>query len=68
MLAYVEGHAVIQRLNDAFDAKWSFTVQKNEIKNETDEVLVLGQLEADGIVKCQFGSSRITRNQEKWSP
>ena len=64
MLAYVEGHAVIQRLNDAFDARWSFTVQRNEIINETDEVLVLGQLEADGIVKCQFGSSRITRSRQ----
>ena len=64
MLAYVEGHAVIQRLNDAFDARWSFTVQRNEIIKETDEVLVMGQLEADGIVKCQFGSSRITRSRE----
>ena len=64
MLAYVEGHAVIQRLNEAFDARWSFTVQRNDVINETDEVLVLGQLEADGIVKCQFGSSRITRSRE----
>jgi len=64
MLAYVEGHAVIQRLNDAFDARWSFTVQRSEIINETDEVMVLGQLEADGIVKCQFGSSRITRSRQ----
>lgn len=64
MLAYVEGHAVIQRLNDAFDARWSFTVQRNDIIKETDEVLVLGQLEADGIVKCQFGSSRITRSRQ----
>lgn len=64
MLAYVEGHAVIQRLNDAFDARWSFVVQKNEIINETDEVLVMGQLKASGIVKCQFGSSRITRSRQ----
>ena len=26
LLAYIEGHAVIQRLNDAFDAEWSFTL------------------------------------------
>ena len=26
MLDYIEGHAVIQRLNDAFDADWSFTI------------------------------------------
>ena len=24
-LDYIEGHSVIQRLNDAFDANWSFT-------------------------------------------
>jgi len=64
MLAYVEGHAVIQRLNDAFDSFWSFTVQKYDIIKETDEVLAMGQLEAAGIVKCQFGSSRITRNRQ----
>ena len=63
-LAYIEGHAVIQRLNDAFDTKWSFAVRRSEIINDTDEVMVLGQLEADGIVKCQFGSSRITRNRQ----
>lgn len=26
MLDYVEAHTVIQRLNDAFDARWSFKV------------------------------------------
>jgi recombination DNA repair RAD52 pathway protein len=25
-LDYIEGHAVIQRLNDAFDGDWSFTI------------------------------------------
>ena len=25
-LDYVEGHAVIQRLNDAFDGKWDFEI------------------------------------------
>ena len=38
MLDYVEGHAVIQRLNDAFDGNWSFEIVKNEILEDKDEV------------------------------
>ena len=68
MLDYIEGHAVIQRLNDAFDGEWSFTMTKYEIMKETDEVLVIGQLNAGGIVKSQFGSSRITRARETGNP
>jgi hypothetical protein len=64
MLDYVEGHMIIQRLNDAFDANWSFAILKHEILKETDEVVVLGELSANGIVKTQFGSSRITRARE----
>ena len=63
-LEYVEGHAVIQRLNDAFDADWSFAMTHHEILKETDEVIVIGELKAGGIVKSQFGSSRITRARE----
>jgi len=64
MLDYIEGHAVIQRLNDAFDADWSFTIIKHEILKETDEVIVIGELKAGSVVKTQFGSSRITRARE----
>ena len=64
MLDYIEGHTVIQRLNDAFDGEWSFTMTKYEIMKETDEVIVIGQLNAGGIVKSQFGSSQITRAKE----
>jgi recombination DNA repair RAD52 pathway protein len=64
MLDYIEGHAVIQRLNDAFDAQWSFAILHHEVLNETDEAIVLGELKADGVVKTQFGSSRITRNRQ----
>ena len=60
-LDYIEGHAVIQRLNDAFDADWSFVIIKHEIIKETDEVVVLGELSAGSIKKSQFGGSRITR-------
>ena len=64
MLDYIEGHAVIQRLNDAFDADWSFNVIRHDILKETDEVIVLGELKAGNVVKTQFGSSRITRARE----
>ena len=64
MLDYIEGHAVIQRLNDAFDADWSFNVVRHDILKETDEVVVLGELKAGSVVKTQFGSSRITRARE----
>jgi len=61
MLDYIEGHTVIQRLNDAFDADWYFVIIKHEIIKETDEVMVLGELGAGAIRKMQYGSSRITR-------
>ena len=64
MLDYIEGHAVIQRLNDAFDANWSFEIIDHEVLNDTDEVVVQGKLSANGVVKTQFGSSRITRARE----
>jgi hypothetical protein len=63
-LEYVEAHAVIQRLNDAFDGNWSFEITKHEINAEADEVIVLGKLVVEQITKTQFGSSRITRNSE----
>ena len=64
MLDYIEGHAVVKRLNDAFEANWSFAILKHEILKDTDEVVVLGELSANGIVKTQFGSSRITKARE----
>jgi len=64
VLDYVEGHTVIQRLNEAFDAKWSFEILRCKILEKEDEVVVLGRLSAEGVVKCQFGSSRITRAKD----
>jgi hypothetical protein len=64
LLDYVEGHTVIQRLNDAFDANWSFEILRHEILEEKDEVLVLGKLTAENVVKTQFGSSKITRDDK----
>lgn len=64
MLDYIEGHTIIQRLNEAFDAEWSFRIISHEVVKEADEVLVLGELKACGIVKSQFGSSKIKRTRE----
>jgi len=59
---YVEAHAVIQRLNDAFDGQWSFEVISQE--NNGTQVMVLGKLTADGVSKTQFGCSSITTNSK----
>ena len=61
-LAYVSGHTVIQRLNDAFESSWSFEIVSHEIHQ--DEVIVIGKLSAGGTVKMQFGSSRLTRSKD----
>jgi hypothetical protein len=64
MLDYIEGHAVIQRLNDATDGRWSFEITERETFTESGEVLVLGKLTAGDVIKMQFGSSAITRAKE----
>lgn len=61
-LDYIEGHSIIQRLNDAFDGNWSFEIVSHEILEE--EVIVKGRLSADEVIKTQFGSSTITRAKE----
>ncbi len=64
LLDYVEGHAVIQRLNDALDGNWSFEVVEHGVIEEHGEVLVLGRLSTEIVTKTQFGSSVITRAKE----
>ena len=64
VIDYVEGHAIIKRLNDAFDGQWSFEIVKHEVMEDLDEVIVLGRLSAGEVIKMQFGSSRITRAKE----
>ena len=59
VLDYIEGCAVIQRLNECFDAEWIFEIQDHRVYD--DEVVVLGKLTAQGVAKSQFGKSRITR-------
>ena len=63
MLDYVEGHSVIQRLNDALDGAWSFEVTHHELRD--DEVIVLGKLTAETITKMAFGTSQVTREKNK---
>jgi len=61
-LDYIEGHSVIQRLNEAFDGFWSFEIISHEILK--DEVIVQGKLSTDKVIKTQFGSSSITRSKD----
>ena len=61
-LDYISGYTVIERLNEAFEHLWSFEIVQHEIQQ--DEVIVIGKLTAEGIVKTQFGSSRITRAKD----
>lgn len=64
ILDYVEGHVVTSRLNEAFDGNWSFEVVKYRILKDTDEVLVLGKLTAEGVIKMAFGSKEIERSKD----
>ena len=61
-LNYVSGFTVIERLNQAFESLWSFEIVSHEIHE--NEVIVIGKLSAESIIKTQFGSSRITKARE----
>jgi len=64
ILDYVEGHVVTSRLNDAFDGNWTFEIVKYRILKDTDEVLVLAKLTAEGVTKMAFGSKEIERSKD----
>ena len=70
MLDYLETHAVITRLNEAFNGAWSFEVL--DFKTMEGEIVVKGRLTAGGISKEQFGSNEIHRHKgqdgEKGAP
>jgi len=61
-LNYVEGHEYVKRLNEAFNGDWSFEIAKHEV--DENEVIVVGKLVADGIVKMAFGGSEIKRKKD----
>lgn len=56
-LSYVSAADVIARLNEAFEADWSFTVIEHHL--DGDEVIVTGRLKAGDIVKEDFGGARL---------
>ncbi len=70
MLDYLETHAVITRLNEAFNGAWSF--EAVEYKTMEGEIIVKGRLTAVFICKEQFGSNEIHRHKgqagEKGAP
>jgi len=61
-VSYIDGAAIIGRLNEAFESMWTFEVAEYKVLDE--EIVVLGKLTADGITKSQFGSTRITRHRD----
>jgi hypothetical protein len=56
-LSYLETHVVIERLNEGCDG-WSFEVVEHHVYKV--EVVVVGKLTADGVIKMAFGGSAIT--------
>lgn len=61
-LDYVETHTVIARLNEAFSGQWGFKILDHKFLD--DDVVVLGELSAEGIVKQQFGSCELSQEAE----
>ncbi len=64
ILDYVEGHVVTSRLNETFESNWSFEIVKYRIIKDPGEVLVLGKLTAEGVIKMAFGSKEIERSKD----
>ena len=64
ILDYVEGPVITARLNDAFEANWTFEITNHWILKETNEVIVLGKLIAENVTKMAFGSKEIARNKD----
>jgi hypothetical protein len=63
-LSYVEGNAVIARLNQAFSHAWSFEVLSIDINTDAGEVIAHVRISADGVVKEGYGGSQIKRQRE----
>ena len=64
-LSYIEGHAVIRRLNNAFEHNWSFEITDRLITE--GHLVVTGRLKvqvgADTIVKDAFGGKKLTKTK-----
>ena len=61
-ISYIEGHAIVQRLNEALGGDWSFRVLEHQVLEQ--EVLVLVELRAGEVIKHAFGGSELTRTRE----
>jgi len=67
---YISGEQVVSRLNDVLGiANWDYKVLEHGVRDDADEVWVLGELTAriDGqtVVRQQFGSDKIQRSRQK---
>jgi hypothetical protein len=60
---YVEGAAIVARLNDAFAADWSFSIVSHSVL-ATGEVLVHGRLVVYGVTKEAFGRGNPAVSKE----
>jgi hypothetical protein len=61
-LRYVPSAHVVERLNEALGHCWSFVIKEWRIQGE--EVIVVGELEAEGIRKQGVGGSTITKSRD----
>jgi hypothetical protein len=64
-LSYVEGSAVIERLNIAFDHAWSFEVLSIDINTDAGEVIAHVRIRAAGQIKDGYGSSQIKLQRQR---
>lgn len=67
-LTYISGQQVVERLNDVLGTGgWSFEIKEHGFDTESDEVWVIGHLEAvidgQGVVREQAGSQKHNRRR-----
>ena len=55
-------NSIIDRFNTIFNGQWSFRIIEHEIRDS--EVIVLGELAANGAVRQHFGKALIDFNSE----
>ncbi len=61
-LSYVEGHAVVRRLNKAFNNDWSFEVVSHTII--ADQLVVHGRISVGSIIKEEFGGKAMAKKRD----
>ncbi|MBI4553800.1 MAG: hypothetical protein HY710_16155 [Candidatus Latescibacteria bacterium] len=62
-LDYLETHTVIARLNETFGGLWSFKILDHKLLE--DDVVVLGELTAEGVTKQQFGTCELRQEGDE---